>query len=172
MQIELKDARAGDFVLFRGKGPVFKVISFLLCFCDLRWRWLKWKPWHTAFITEITQGQAVICETTAVGIVENPLSRHSDYKIYRWLDQEPNGRTIRRYLGSHLGKKYDVAIYFWTALQYLIRHYWNRRIPRLLDDRYTCWENAWEFAEYCGKPIGSKYDCPMITDLCRALNIK
>jgi hypothetical protein len=86
-------------------------------------------------------------------------------RVYRWLNREPTDAQIQSYLNDVLGKRYDVAIYFWTSLQYILRHYFNRRIPRLLDDRYTCWENLCEFYEAMGKRIVSRFDCPMITDV-------
>jgi hypothetical protein len=172
MRMEIKDARPGDAVIFKGQGPVFEVLSFLLCLSDISWRKRDWKPWHTAFICRReTDGGAAICESLGSGVQITPLSRYpaEAYRIYRWLPAEPAAEKMEGYLQKTLGKDYDAAVYLWTALQYLARHYLNRRIPRLLDDRFTCWENLCNFYEDMGKPVTSKFDCPMITDIIRNL---
>jgi len=59
----------------------------------------------------------------------------------------------------HLGKRDDIAIYFWTSLQYILRHYFNRRIPRLLDDRQAlqrraaCWRISAIFTRRWGRGL-------------------
>lgn len=174
MQIELRDARCGDLVLFKGKGLIFSVLSFILCLFDCKWRRLKWKPWHVGFLTFNNYGYWELCESLKQGIKLTELSDYDpkDYRIYRWFHTPPTKNLILEYLGSHLHKRYDIAVYFWTGLSYLFRHFWNRPIKYLLDDRYTCWENVYHFADHCKKPICSDYDCPMINDLCQSLSVK
>ena len=70
---------------------------------------------------------------------------------------------------DYIGKPYDVAIYFWTGLAILIRHFFNHPIPKLLNDRFCCWELVQEFSEAMGKPIQSKYDVIIISDLIKKL---
>jgi hypothetical protein len=90
-----------------------------------------------------------------------------------WFIRRPPRRPTEaewvRFFAAHLGKKYDVALYPWTTLQYFVRHWFNHRIPRLLDDRYTCWELEQEWEEMFNVTWGSKYDCPLITDLLREI---
>jgi len=74
-----------------------------------------------------------------------------------------------KFLQGHINKKYDVAIYFFTALAIIIRHYFNRPIPKLLDQRYSCWELVQEFSIEMGKPILSRYDVVVIVDIIKAL---
>jgi len=156
------------FFLHEGGGPVFKFINFILCLVNKRWRKRLWKPWHISVPVKKTMTGWWVMEGAS------PKSRIHWYsneyiarrvRAYHWLDVVPNDETIQSFFASYIGKQYDVQVYWWTALQYLVRHFLNRRIPRLLDDRYTCWELACEWAEANGKPMTSKYDCPMITDI-------
>ena len=160
MLIPYDELRVGDILVFKGGGLVFEILGRILKLSERHWdRW----GWHTGFVVYGNQ----VCESIAEGIVLSPLSKYKpeETRVYRWLDTPPTNKKINTYLKSHLGKRYDVAIYFWTALQYLIRHFWNRRIPRLLNDRFTCWENISEFCDDMGKPILSHFDCPMLPDI-------
>ena len=71
---------------------------------------------------------------------------------------------MENFIAEELHKGYDAAVYFWTVLQYFILHFFNHHIPRVLDNRYTCWELAFVFARERGKPIQSIHDYPIITD--------
>jgi len=142
--------KRGDIIEFKGEGPTFFFLGWILKLFE-RW-WDRW-GWHTAFV----------CGKDERGLDGYP------YRIYRWLDRVPPQAKVDAYVESVLGARYDVAIYFWTTAQYLFRHFFNRRIPRLLDDRYTCWENVFWFMREVGKPIQSIYDCPMITDMLKVV---
>ena len=76
---------------------------------------------------------------------------------------------MREFFDSHINKRYDVAVYFWTALAIIIRHYFNRPIPKLLDNRFSCWELVQEFTTHCGKPVLSRYDVIILPDMLEAL---
>jgi len=155
--------RVGDILVFKGEGLLYEILSRLLKLFE--WQWDRW-GWHTAFV--VYGGQ--MCESKAQGICLSPIKCDpQNVRVYRWFDKPPNPQKVNAYLTSHLGKRYDVAIYFFTMLQYLIRHFWNRRIPRLLDDRYTCWENVSQFCDFMGKPLQSEYDCPLLPDMLRNL---
>ena len=163
-------AKRGDIVLFKGSGLVYEILSRALKFFE--WNWDRW-GWHLGFVSGDSPFTDVvsICESTGKGVTESYLDlTRKDIRVYRWFDEEPRRYKVRNFVSAHLGCDYDVAQYFWTGLQYLIRHFWNRRIPRLLDSRYTCWELVFEFAEDMGKPIGSRYDCPMLVDLLKVVD--
>lgn len=161
----MNDIKRGYIVEFKLRGFAFRVLASLLKFFERDWD--KW-GWHLAIAYEKSGDGWYILEARAGGTEINYypnfyLKEHT--RSYQWLDKEPRKKRMAEFLALYQGKKYDVAIYFWTTLQYLIRHYFNHRIPRLLDDRFTCWELVSEFCEHFGKPIESKYDCPMITDI-------
>lgn len=155
-----------DLLVFKRKGFVSGILGAILKHFEKDWD--GW-GWHVGIVWGLhDRGGWLVLESLGGGPEINWYSE--DYlrnctRSYTWLDDKPSNWKITAFLPDHIGKKYDVAVYFWTALQYLIRHYFNRRIPRLLDDRYTCWELAAEFFEAMGKPIHSKYDCPMLPDM-------
>ena len=172
-EIPLTQVRPGDIILCKSGGLLATTLGTLIAVFDSDWRHLKWKPWHVRFVSRYYGTSSIVCESTADGIQENPLTSIplERQKAYRWFDHTLDIDWLDDWVQAHLGLPYDVMVYPWTAIQYLARAVWNRRIPRLLDDRYTCWENVAEMAEDACKPLHSKRDCPMITDLCRALGI-
>jgi hypothetical protein len=162
----------GDIIAFNGTGFIAKLLSGLLGLFDPWWRKLSPKPWHLAIAWEKAYDGWYIFEATASG---QKINYYSDKHLsetsrsYSWFDKTPTKKQMAKFLKEHVDKKYDVAIYLWTMIQYIIRHYFNRRIPRLLDDRYTCWELVDEWCNDMGKPIQSKYDCVMISDIMKNL---
>ncbi len=164
MHVPFTEIRPGDISVFKRSGPISFILGGILKLFEPKWDF--W-GWHTGFVSRLDVNFGwMICESLAQGVVESPLQ--GDYRIYRWFDEQPTQPKIDKFVQEQLGKPYDVAIYFWTALQYLVRHFYNKRIPRLLDDRFTCWENVFEFTEEMGKRIGSKYDCPILPDMLKA----
>ena len=157
-------ARPGDVILFKGEGPLFEILSRLLKLFEPGWNRYGW---HMAFVAWDSEDGLVICEALANGVCLNPLNKQREYRVYRWLDTEPPRYMIMDFVKHHLNEKYDVLLYPWTAAFYLFRHFWNKPIPRLLDNAWTCWELVCEFANEMGKPIISVYDCPVITDILR-----
>jgi len=163
--------RTGDLVEFKRRGPVSAVLGGLLHLIDRSWD--AW-GWHLAVIWEKSDlGDGwYIMEALSGGVETNYYSMEdirTRCRVYHWLDQEPDAKSQSKFLKGHLGKDYDVAVYFWTSLQYLIRHFINRRIPRLLDERFTCWELMATWCDFMGKPVHSKYDCPMISDIIKKI---
>ncbi|MDD5703496.1 MAG: hypothetical protein PHU23_15785 [Dehalococcoidales bacterium] len=164
--------KIGDLVEFKRRGPTSFILGGLLKILDHEWD--GW-GWHLAIAYGRTEGGWYILESLAGGPEINfypDMYLAANTRSYSWLDAEPIPGQMASFRLKVYGKKYDVAVYFWTALQYLVRHYFNRRIPRLLDDRYTCWELVFEFCEEMGKPIGSKYDCPTIVEFQKAVGNK
>ena len=161
--------KPGDIVEFKRSGPTSFILGNLLWLFE-HW-WDKW-GWHLGIAYRPDRsGGWYILEATDTGVNVNYYRVEyieKNTRCHTWLDQIPTPEQFEKFYHDYLGKKYDVAIYFWTALQYLVRHFWNRRIPRLLDDRYTCWELVFEFCDDMGKRITSRYDCPIITDFLKA----
>ena len=158
----------GYILEFKRQGIVSTILGGLLKLFERKWN--GW-GWHLAVIWERTYDGWYVLEArheVEINCYTDKWLR-ANTRNYKWLDSPPENEKFNKFLEDHTGKSYDVAIYFWTALQYLIRHFFNHKIPRLLDDRFTCWELVFEFCEEMGKPIGSKYDCPIITDFLRVV---
>ena len=160
----------GDIIIFRGHGLVFSVLSKMLSIFDKKWRRLQYKVWHVAFISGKVLNLYTIGESVNKGVTEAWLNENADFKVYRWLDKEPPRYKIQKFLLDRAYSRYDLAIYLWTMLFYLVRHYFNRPIPKLLDNHYSCWELVGEFCAEMGKPIVSKYDTFFITDMLKVLS--
>jgi hypothetical protein len=162
-----------SIVEFKKGGLVACTIGLVLKIFEPKWDFWGWHlaiVWSQGFSNQGEHGWYLL-ESIGRGVV---LGFHTDRELvsqsrcHNWFDKVDEVKA-KQFATDHLGKSYDVAIYFWTAFQYLVRHFWNRRIPRLLDDKYTCWELVSEFCDDQGKPICSKYDCPMITDILKQL---
>ena len=162
--------------LLEHKGGKFPSVSWFLS------RLLKvferdWNGWGWHLSIAWLQGFDgwYILEATSDGVqmnfYDNDYLFH-DTRIYKWFDEPPSLVARELFYQQHIGKRYDVAIYFWTGLAILIRHYFNRPIPKLLDQRYSCWELIQEFSTEMGKPIVSRYDVVIITDIIKALEGK
>ena len=161
--------KRGDIVEFKREGIASAVLGSVLKIFERDWD--AW-GWHLGIAWEETNGGWYILEALGSGVETNIyLDEYlkENTRNYSWLDDEPSQQKLLEFLTDHLNQKYDVAVYLWTSLQYLVRHFFNHRIPRLLDERWTCWELVFEFCEDMGKRIGSKYDCPMITDFLKAI---
>ncbi len=167
--------RRGDLVLFRGQGFLFSVLGFLVGLFDSAWRKYSPKPWHCAVVVKTVENEPplyYISEAWYPKVRERQFDPTTEKcTIYRWLDTEPSYTEVDRFLGITEGCSYDVMIYFITALTYLVRHLYNKTIPRLLDDRFSCWEYLADFTFFSGKPLQAFYDVPFITDILESLEV-
>jgi len=159
---------SGDIICFKGEGIIFKTLSFLLGIFDRQWHELKWKPWHMAIAYHNGKWGWKVIESTGRGVEVNYLLSE-DYRVYTWLDKPPSRKKMEKFVTEHLGKNYDVGCYLLTMLQYLVLHFFNHRLPRILDDQYTCWELVFEFCREMGKPIQSLHNYPIIIDFLKAV---
>lgn len=158
--------KVGDILEFKRSGLISGVLGGLLRMFEPDWDF--W-GWHLAIVWQRSYLGWYVLEArhgVEINYFTNKFLKENT-RAYKWLEESPTKDKMGEFLTSHVSKSYDVLIYFWTTLQYLIRHYFNHRIPRLLDDRYTCWELVAEFCEVMGKPCQSKYDCPIICDMLR-----
>lgn len=172
MKITYEELRHGDIILFKGSGPVFWFFSLLLCLLEPGWRKLNWRPWHMAVAWDKTGTGWQCFEGYA------PVSRLHTYteaelrgrcRFYRRLDPEPSYLDSQTFLINHVGKPYDVAVYFFTSLGYLLRHYWGKPIPYFMDNRFSCWELVYHWQDDMGQPLAGKYDFPLITDFLKVV---
>jgi len=172
IKMNIRDAYPGCPVEHKKGGIVANTLGF--CLRAFEPWWDGW-GWHLSILVSKGDNGCFLLEATGNGVDINyyTFEQLKDTRVYDWLGREPTRKEWREFIKAHKGKKYDVGIYFWSGLQYLIRHFFNHKIPRLLDDRYTCWELVFEFARDMDKPFDSvyesKYDCPLITDFIRAM---
>jgi len=168
MRIPNEKARAGDILIFKRSGFASAILSWLLQRFEPWWdRW----GWHMAIIHNRTRlsGRTLgwwILESQGQGVGINWIPRRDFYKIraYRRLNKKPTQSQLSSFKAKVEGCNYDVAVYFFTMLQYLILHFFNHPIPRLLDNRWTCWELCALFCREMGKPWQPLHRYPMITD--------
>lgn len=173
MQTGIKGIRPGVVLIFpRAKNDKVALILSLI----IKIFYPKWDMfgWHMAVATErdFERKDWMVLEATWPVVKLTPLKDmlgSGEPRCYQWLDSDPSMTSIETFVNAHLGKRYDILLYPWTFVQYMARHFWNRRVPRWLDDKFTCWELACEFCEAMGKPIVSKYDCPVLPDILKEL---
>jgi len=183
MRIEYPTIRPGDNIIFkRSEGfGIALVLSWIIKIFYPKWDMWGWHmavvvaPANEIFVSKfnrlfkasliVENGGWIVIESTWPVVRLNNLSLMGEYRPYRWFDEPLENPLIDSFIRKYIGWRYDVLLYFWTAAAYLFRHFWNRPIPRLLDNRYTCWELAAEFDEAMGKPVCSKYDCPILPDI-------
>lgn len=169
------EIKVGSFVVYKGAGPVYEILSRPLKLFEPKWdRW----GWHMAFVCgQDAGGEWLVCEAVKGGVRVVPFAQAlgfaGGYRVYDWFQLPLNERQVDKWVREHLGARYDVLTYFWTALQYFLRRVINHRIPRLLDGVYSCWELCFEFAEDFQRPFwlnyDAKYDMPVVTDFLRAM---
>jgi hypothetical protein len=142
----MSNLRVGDIVVFKGQGFLFTVLGAALKLFQPDWdRW----GWHTGFICQMVDDKPLIAEALAKGVCINTIDNSREYRIYRWLDKEPERYKVICFVNRHKGDRYDVMAYIWTFVQ---RAFKKWKLPRLTNDRYTCWEFCEFFCTAFGKP--------------------
>ena len=162
----------GDIVEFKQIGFASAVLGRLLKLFEQDWD--GW-GWHLAISWEQAWDGWYILEALVNGVEINYYPNKylaKNTRQWKWLDNPPTREQQSKFLASHIMKKYDIAIYFWTSLAIIARHYFNHPIPKQFDNRFDCWELTAEAMAEWGKPIVSKYDTIIITDIIRAVKGK
>jgi len=162
----------GDIVLFDlNKNPgISRVCSALLAICDSRWRKRDRKFWHTAIVSRKDRKLGwMIFEGNTPCTREIPLASCGSHELYRWFDKPVTQAKMRQFVEKYTGRSYDAAVYILTALTYLLHRYFNIHLPRILDDKYTCWELVYDACFYLGKPLGETHNYPMLPDMLESL---
>ena len=159
--------KSGDIIAFKGNGIIFRVLSFLLGRFDKDWREREWKPWHLAFVVEYHRREKrwAIAEAVATGVKISWLDEiDNEYKVHSYFDKPILAIRMREFVADRLGEHYDIVAYIWTILQY----FWPS-FPRIINNRWTCWELAAYFCRVFGKPWQPLLRYPLITDFLRAM---
>ena len=167
--------RVGCVVEFQRDFSFFSVPGFAGGLMKLLNR--KWNGygWHVGWVTGINPIRIV--EAIGFGVHERPIDKFYEKRNYRFWDilpeSIPTEEQVTDVLDAYEGKPYDFLAYFWTAMLYLGRHYINRPLPSVLNDKYMCWELIYDICRYVGYPLAANdYDCPTLTELnlvCRGL---
>ena len=164
--------KSGYIVEFKRKGFTATLLGGLLKLFEPSWD--GW-GWHLAIAWERAYQGWLLLEATASGVMLNFYEDkflEQNTRSWKWLDKTPTRAEKDKFFEEHTLKRYDIAIYFWTSLAIITRHYFNRPIPKLFDDRWSCHELIQDYAEVMGKPIVSRYDVVIITDIIKALKEK
>lgn len=157
------NVKLGDIIVFKGDGILYWVLSRILKLFEPQWD--VW-GWHMAFVYQVEGDDIHIAEALAKGVCINPLNGDRQYRIYRWLDTEPDRYKVIDFVNQHKGDRYDVLCYVWTFIQRLVLKLSKGKIKLgyLKNDDYTCWEWAAFFCEKFGKSWCDELNFPLLTD--------
>lgn len=158
-----------DIIEWRRRGFVSWFLGGVLKLFERDWD--GW-GWHMGIVWSRLGRGCHIMEATNEGTRINYYRYkylRENTRCYEWLEGEPDLVKMQAFKVSHIGRKYDVAVYFFTAIQYLFRHFVHIRLPLILNDRYSCWELVDEFCDEMGKPWAPKYGFPLLTDFLKAV---
>lgn len=173
--------KTGDLIVFKGQGLIYRILSRIL-----KWKRPDWDGWgwHVAIAVEYHKGKGwMIAEALAGGVKYSWLkglglsvadaagvNSHGrlfycstykcDYRVISHFTRSIHATELRRLIADDIGSKYDVLAYLWTALQIFMLWF-----PRILNNRYTCWEFVFWICRELGKPIQPLMKYPNIADI-------
>jgi len=163
----------GDVLLFERNtdDKIAGILSWLLRQLDRCWD--GW-GWHMGYVYDVlTDGSIVVAEAKighGVKLVKyQGINSLGEVRVYRWIDNI-NLSILENFTLEHLGCAYDLACYFWTGMQLLVRQLSGRYIQRITNDRYTCWELVCDMAQAMGQPLQLTRKYPLIPDMIKVLN--
>ena len=171
-QEEPRVLRPGDILIFKrnARNRSARVLGWVMH--RMEHDWDGW-GWHTGYVSRVLpDGGIETVESlrgTGVENVRYPgFGDLGEVRIYRWFD-ELDDELLEAFTMMHLGQGYDIACYFWTSLQKILAQFTHRLIPRIINDRYTCWELVCDLARAMDKPLQPPEEYPLIADMERAL---
>ena len=165
MDIVELNIRAGDIIAFRGKGPIFTVLSGILALFEKGWRKRNWKPWHLAVASRKVRGGWMLIEAVVGGVQDlfhSTEELEQSTRAYHWLDKPPSRKKIEEFKSLYLGYPYDASAYIGITFAYL---FWKvtKKSFRVIDTEHLCWETVAAFCRFMGKPLQPIYEYPIIT---------
>ncbi len=170
MLIKAEEARAGDAIEWKGKGPVYEVLSRLLVLADPESGWDRW-GWHLGYIVKILpDGEVVTSQAVAKGVepVTYPsINDLGNCRFYRWLDN-PDQNKIDQYMQDTEGAPYDGLDYLWVILGTLSGRFLHWPF-RIVDKAKMCWENFGEFFRHMGKELQPEDEPRLISRMIKKL---
>lgn len=163
----------GDILLFERNtdDKIAEILSWMLRQLDGYWD--GW-GWHMGYVYDIlTDGSIVVAEAKighGVKLVKyQGINSLGEVRVYRWIDNV-NLSILENFTLAHLGCAYDLACYFWTGMQLLVRQFLGGYIQRIKNDRYTCWDLVCDMAQAMGQPLQPTRKYPLITDMIKMLS--
>ncbi len=150
--------KPGSIILFKGKGFLYEILSRLIKMKHPEWdRW----GWHMALVVDYHKSYGwMLAEAMADGVGYGWLKQKSSkWRVVNWCGDVP-AIEVRRFAADRMGCKYDVMAYIWTALQEIMPWF-----PRIVNNRYTCWELVYEFCREMGCAVQKPHKYPVITDI-------
>jgi hypothetical protein len=162
-RIPLEEARVGDIILYKGQGFLYQSLSWLIHILKER-NWDRW-GWHLAPI--VKDNMILDAQFPKLKMTNYWEQVHAGREVmaYRIFEKQPSKTKVNKFVESHVGCPYDIAVYLFTAIAYFFRPKFD--VPRLINRRYTCWEITFEFADEMGIDICDSYNYPFVTDLLR-----
>jgi hypothetical protein len=160
--------RAGDFILTQGQGWLFQIVSCFLSKVEPSWRRLPFKPLHMSFAID-SRGflfEGYFPEARTRHISELP---QGTYRVYRWFSEPLDPGRLAEFIKSREGARYDIDCYFWTFWFYMLKGW--IRLPRIINNRFTCWEICADLALWFGDPWDDMYSYPLITNFLKAMRL-
>jgi hypothetical protein len=162
----------GDILIFKRnvKDWISRVLSWALQLLEGGWdRW----GWHTGYVSKVLPDGTIVTVEASIGkgvqtVMYPTLESLGDVRVYRWVD-ELSLDTLENFTEKHVGRQYDLACYFWTSIQRILLQFSDYCIPRILNNKYTCWELVCAMARAMEKPLQPVGRYPLITDMDRAL---
>ena len=117
--------------------------------------------WHLSVVFCRLYNDYLIIDAAPAGVRLVLLSEmKAGYKMHRLLPCEPRFYTMLNAVKKLNGARYDYIAYIWTAL-YIIT---GRRLPRIANKRFTCWELVYQIYGLIGYPLALDYQYPIIAD--------
>ena len=167
-----EELRPGDILIFKRneRSRSARVLGWVIK--HLEHDWDGW-GWHMGYVRCVgADGSIETVESLRGRGVENvcypTFGDLGEVRIYRWLD-ELDDDLLESFTAMHMGEEYDIACYFWTSLQRLLAPLTHHLIPRIINNRYTCWELVCDMARAMNKPLQPVEQYPLIADMERAL---
>ena len=157
------DLMNGDIILTSCDNPIMRPLKWVLGKLVPEYASLPEKWWHMAFVSDARK--EIICEGWFPRVRLTRLLLNKHCKVYRWFDEPPAKVDIDRFVGRYVGKHYDISCYVWTILYYLT----GKRLPRIYNRRFTCWEIVADLCLYFGEPWHDMYGYPLISDFIKAV---
>jgi len=156
----------GDIVAFKGKGPTFAILSFILSLVEPSWRERRreWAPWHLATAMYRTPDFWIMFE--AVGGEGNQLVTYGpddfgDAKSYRFLPSVSAEIIRDEFVNIYKGWPYDNSAYFGVIFSW-IWHKLTGKWWRVIDKAHMCWETAACWASFTRHPFQPEWEYPFL----------